>query len=186
MLSIFSNFHFWMIIAFITTLLVLYFKAKNHINTLLNKKIANIIEENNQAANLLTETMTLFNQKKIDLEQINKINMERIAKAKIEADSYHERVINNLNLQVKNSKSSFNNYLKHEAKIKYAEVQSIVINKSLENIDTLFKNHLDDKVQNKLIEDSINNLGSFLAQNPTTFTQSLVEKTTDSISTKNT
>ena len=156
-MTIFTNSHFWMIIAFIIMLLLFAKKIINMFLVSIDTKIQNIENEINNSIELYNNCISIFNEKKKLLHSVEQEEIEIINKTKTQSDIYYEKSINQINLQIKNLKKSFDSYL-NLAKEKYvSELNNNLVHESILNCENIIKNQ-SHKEKSMILDSSIDNI----------------------------
>jgi F-type H+-transporting ATPase subunit b len=158
----FDNIHFWLLIAFCIFIIIFYKHIKNAANNFLGSKIDSIKSEIQQADELLSSSMSLLYDKKKEAKELENLAEESIFKAQTNADTHYEKLSNNLNIQLKNSKEYFINYLKNEEQKVLSQNNQIVLDKAINNTVYILEKTINQEQHKHLIDESINNIDKFL------------------------
>jgi F0F1-type ATP synthase membrane subunit b/b' len=162
MSDLLNNTHFWLIIAFSVTIILLISTTHRIVNNLLTKKINDVTDDINNSLDVLNEATDLLNESSTELLFIEKSLSESSLKSKNEDDSYYEKYISNLNTKIKMNKETFNNYLDIQYTSSILEHKKKIVHKSIENVMDYIDKNLDEIHHNKLINDSIENFSKKL------------------------
>lgn len=162
MSDLLHNTHFWLIIAFSVTIILLVIKTRKIVDNLLEKKIKDVVNEIDDSVEVLNEATTLLNESSSELQSIEKSLTEGSLKSKNEDDSYYEKYIANLNLKIKANKEAFSNYLDIQYNSSILDHKKKIIHKSIENVMNHIDKNIDQNLHGKLIDDSIDNLSKKL------------------------
>ena len=156
-MTIFSNSHFWMAVAFIIMLTLFAKKIIQIFLASIDNKIDNIKQEINDSIDLHNQSISIFNEKKKVLESLEQEESDIIHKANIKADIYYEKSVNQINLQINNLKKSFDSYLSLSEEKHISELHSELIKDSVYQCEQLIKNQ-SHKEKSLILDSSIDNI----------------------------
>jgi F0F1-type ATP synthase membrane subunit b/b' len=156
-MTIFTNSHFWMIIAFIIMLLLFAKKIIHMFLVHIDTKIHNIENEVNNSIELHNNSISIFNEKKKLLKAVEQEEIDIINKTKIQSDIYYEKSVNQVNLQIKNLKKSFDSYLALSEEKYVSELNNNLVQESILKCENIIKNQ-SQKEKSIILDYSIDNI----------------------------
>ena len=107
MSDLFHNPHFWILIAFIIMLSLFSKKVYASINSILESKINDIINEIQKSKDLLNQAISLFSIKKIEFDNIKIKTTEILNRAQSNADILFDKTLTKIQNQINPSNKAF-------------------------------------------------------------------------------
>ena len=156
-MNIFANSHFWMIIAFLIMLILFAKKIIKMFLDSIDTKIHHIENEINNSISLHNDSISIFNEKKKLLHCIEQEEIDILHKTKIQSDIYYEKSVNQINLQIKNTKKSFDSYLDLSEKKHISEMNNQLIEESILECKNIIQNQ-SHKEKSLILDSSINSI----------------------------
>lgn len=149
---------FWVGVAFVLVIFVIYKPAFNAIKSILNNRINNIKNDFQEAEELKLEAQSLYadyERKLLNVEaEINKI----IAEENLLIEENKEQKIKDLNSKLRQKQNEVDGKLDLAYEKASKEINGLLIDKSIEIIYTLVKSKLTKTNYTKLIDKSISNI----------------------------
>ena len=163
-MSIFQDIHVWLLIAFIMFFVIFFKYIKTFVNSFLNSKITNITKEISDSEKLLSDAICLLNERKKEVILLQEQQEHAVLKAQNNADAHYEKISSHLNVQVKNAKENYINYLKNKEQKITNDQKEILISKTLDDVKNTILDKIDEKYHIDLIDKSINNIEKLIKQ----------------------
>lgn len=154
-MEIFSNSHFWALIAFIITISLSFKKVYTLANTFLSSKIVNIKKEIQDSEDTIAEALSLLNERKKALHEIINNGEEQITQAKLNVESTYEKTLYDISRNNSIVKENFENYINKQSSNVLLEIKKEALDLTINSVALSVKNSVDEKQHFELIEKSI-------------------------------
>jgi F0F1-type ATP synthase membrane subunit b/b' len=158
MSDLFHNPHFWILIAFIIMLSLFSKKVYASINSILESKINDIINEIQKSKDLLNQAISLFSIKKIEFDNIKIKTTEILNRAQSNADILFDKTLTKIQNQIKHSKKSLTNYLDTKQIATQYDLNQKLLENSISNVKDIILSQIDNNHHSKIIDNSIDEI----------------------------
>ena len=149
---------FWVLIAFVIFVSISFRSAKKLIISALDRRTEEIKKRLQEAENIRNEAKEIVDVNIKKLETAKKEVTTILSEANKEAEMQKKKALENLNNSMERNKNQLQDRIQKNEKETIEKLKRIISTISISASESFLKNNIDEKLHNRLIENSLSEL----------------------------